>query len=84
MQLDSFAQYGIAALALALVGYIVGLFTMKRNSDDVVSEIRQLVENNTKALEKLTEFMQSIMVSQARQEAKIDELLERARRCANE
>jgi hypothetical protein len=66
------AQYGIATFAVAGIIYIVGQI-LKQRGDNNLAEV---VQNNTKALENLTTLLQ---VTMARQEAKIDELLERAR-----
>jgi len=67
------AQYGIAAFAVAGLIYLVDRW-MKEKGDNDLTEV---IQNNTKALESLTTLIQ---VSMTRQEAKIDELLERARR----
>jgi len=67
------AQYGIATFALAGLLYVVGQFLKQRNDQNLA----EVVQNNTRALEQLTTLIQ---VTLARQEAKIDELLERARR----
>jgi hypothetical protein len=67
------AQYGIATFALAGLLYVVSQF-LKQKGDQNLTEV---VQNNTKALEQLTTLIQ---VSMTRQEAKMDELLERARR----
>jgi hypothetical protein len=70
------AQYGIATFAVAGLVYIVGQFLKQRNDQTLMS----VIENNTKALEQVAGAIQTMQVSQARQEAKLDELLERARR----
>jgi hypothetical protein len=44
------------------------------------NNLADVIENNTKALEQVTAVVQAIQLSLTRQEAKIDELLERARR----
>jgi cell shape-determining protein MreD len=67
------AQYGIATFAIAGVFYIVSLI-FKRHDNTTIAEV---VQNNTKALEQLVTLIQ---VSMARQDQKLDELLERARR----
>lgn len=67
------AQYGIATFALAGVFYFA-IQIIKQRNDQNLSEV---IQNNTKAIEQLTTLLQ---VTMARQEAKIDELLERARR----
>ena len=68
-----FAQYGLAVFAVAGLIYLVDRW-MRSKADN---ELAEVIENNTRALENLTTIIQ---VNLARQEAKIDELLERARR----
>lgn len=70
------AQYGLATFALAGVFYFVGVMWKQKKDNDLAEVIR----NNTKALEQVTAVVQAIQLSLARQEAKMDELLERARR----
>lgn len=67
------AQYGLATFAVAGLLYLVDKWVKTKNSNDLA----EVVENNTKAMEKLTTLLQ---VTLARQEQKIDELLERTRR----
>jgi 16S rRNA G966 N2-methylase RsmD len=74
MPIADVAQYGIGFFAIAGLVYVVLQFISRR------SDLAAVVENNTKALEQLTSLMQAIQLSLTRQEAKIDELLERARR----
>lgn len=70
------AQYGIALFAVAGLIYIVGRWIERGYEINLV----EVVQNNTKALEQVTAVLQTIQISLARKEAKIDELLERARR----
>ncbi|MDN5345022.1 MAG: hypothetical protein PWQ18_1136 [Clostridia bacterium] len=70
------AQYGLATFAVAGLLYVVSLFLNKKKDSD----LSEVVENNTKALNSLANVIQSIQLSLVRQEQKIDELLERARR----
>ncbi len=70
------AQYGLATFAVAGLLYIVSLFVGKKKDN----ELSEVIENNTKALNSLANVIQSIQLSLVRQEQKIDELLERARR----
>lgn len=70
------AQYGIAFFAVAGLIYIVSRWLERR--DEI--NLAEVVQNNTKALEQVTAVVQAIQISLTRQEAKIDELLERARR----
>ncbi len=67
------AQYGIAVFAVAGLIYLVDKWLRQKGDNDLT----KVVQNNTKALENLTTIIQ---VNLTRQEAKIDELLERARR----
>lgn len=70
------AQYGIGFFAVAGLLYVVTKFLDKKKD----KEITEVIENNTKALEQVTSVVQAIQLSLTRQEAKIDELLDRARR----
>jgi len=90
------AEYGVAVFAIAGLIYIVSKCFEKRTYNDLseiiktntkaleqmssVAELSEVVKNNTKALEQVTSVVQAIQLSLARQETKIDELLERARK----
>jgi len=67
------AQYGLAMFAVAGLIFLVDRWIRQKGDNDLI----EVVQNNTKALENLTTLIQ---VNLTRQEAKIDELLERARR----
>lgn len=67
------AQYGLAVFAVAGLVYLVDRWIKQKGDNDLA----EVVQNNTRALEQLTTLIQ---VAMTRQEAKIDELLERARR----
>lgn len=67
------AQYGLAVFAVAGLIYLVDRWMKSKGENDLA----EVVQNNTRALENLTTLIQ---VAMTRQEAKIDELLERARR----
>lgn len=67
------AQYGLAVFAVAGLIYLVDKWVKQKGDNDLA----KVIQNNTRALEQLTTLIQ---VSLARQEAKIDELLDRARR----
>ena len=70
------AQYGIATFAIAGLVFVVSkIFDKKQNNN-----LAEVIKNNTKALEQVASVVQVIQLSLTRQEAKIDELLERARR----
>lgn len=70
------AQYGIGFFAIAGLLYVITKFLDKRKD----TELTEVIENNTKALEQVSSVVQAIQLSLTRQEAKIDELLDRARR----
>lgn len=70
------AQLGVAGFAVGVLGYVLGKWLDTRNG----KELSEVIQNNTKALEQVTTVVQAIQLSLTRQEAKIDELLERARR----
>ncbi len=82
-KVEVIAQYGVAALSVAVIAYIVAQFatvlTKRRNGSLTV-----VIENNTRALDNLKDvlitFREAVAQSMARQEAKIDELLARARK----
>lgn len=74
------AQLGIGFFAVAGLIFIVTRFIDKRYSEKKESGIAEVIENNTKALEKVSSVVQVIQLSLARQEVKIDELLDRARK----
>lgn len=70
------AQYGIGFFSVAGIIYIVSLI-FRRKADVGTKDV---IENNTEALKSLTGLIQSIQLSQTRQEQKIDELLAKARK----
>lgn len=70
-------DYGLATFAVAGLLYVVNLFLSRKKDND---ELMAVIENNTKAIDNLSNVMQALQMSLVRQEAKIDELLERARR----
>lgn len=70
------AQYGIGFFSVAGIIYIVSL-VFRRKADVGTKDV---IENNTEALKSLTGLIQSIQLSQTRQEQKIDELLAKARK----
>lgn len=70
------AQYGIGFFAVAGLIFVVARYFDGRNNNNLA----EVIQNNTKALEQITVVVQAIQISLARQEAKMDELLERARR----
>lgn len=75
------AQYGIGFFAVAGMIFLGAKGIDLLNKKGSHGTITEVVENNTKAMERLTSLME---VSLARQEAKIDELVAYARRCPNQ
>lgn len=71
------AQYGIAFFTVAGLIYIMARYFSDRREEVNLAEV---IQNNTKALEQVVQVVQAIQIALAKQEAKIDELLERARR----
>lgn len=74
------AQYGIGFFAVAGLIYVVTRLLDKFLEKRKDVNIAEVIQNNTKALEQVSSVVQAIRLSLTRQEAKIDELLERARR----
>ena len=70
------AQYGIGFFAVGGLIYLSAIYFKNKNSAD----LKEVVKNNTKAMNGLTTVLNSIQINLARQEQKIDELLERARK----
>lgn len=82
-------NYGTASFAIVAVIYIVYLFISKKDKDkqEESAEIRLImesnkavIENNTKALENLTSLLRELQISSARQEEKLNEILQRVRK----
>ncbi len=74
------AQYGIATFAVAGLIYVVSKIFDRFFDKKDSKNITEVIKNNTKALEQVTEVVRAIQLGLTRQEAKIDELLERARK----
>ncbi|MGE4547616.1 MAG: hypothetical protein AB7E28_07570 [Desulfurella sp.] len=68
-------DYGLAAFAVAGILYVITLYNNKRREQ----QIAEVVDNNTKTMQKLLEVIQQLQITLVKQDAKIDELLERAR-----
>ena len=68
-------DYGLAAFAVAGILYVITLYNTKRREQ----QIAEVVDNNTKTMQKLLEVIQQLQITLVKQDAKIDELLERAR-----
>jgi hypothetical protein len=68
-------DYGLAAFAVAGILYVITLYNNKRREQ----QIAEVVDNNTKTMQKLLEVIQQLQILLVKQDAKIDELLERVR-----
>lgn len=84
-------DYGTAVFSIVAVIYIVYLYVTKNPTENkaekIAKEYKQIIEsnnaviqNNTKALESLTTLIRDLQISMVRQEEKLNELLERARK----
>jgi len=78
------AQYGIAIFAVAMMGYVlVKIFTAQKNSANKNAEIIQVIQNNTAAMKELVALIHELQVEIAKEQTKLDELLDTARRRKN-
>jgi len=78
------AQYGIAIFAVAMMGYVlVKIFTAQKNSANENAEIIQVIQNNTAAMKELVALIHELQVEIAKEQTKLDELLDTARRRKN-
>ncbi len=84
-------DYGTAIFSIVAIIYIVYLYVTKNSTEnkaeEIAKEYKQIIEsnnaviqNNTKALESLTALIRDLQISMVRQEEKLNELLERARK----
>ena len=78
------AQYGIAIFAVAMMGYVlVKIFASQKNSAKENAEIIQVIQNNTAAMKELVALIHELQVEIAKEQTKLDELLDTARRRKN-
>lgn len=78
------AQYGIAIFAVAMMGYVlVKISTSQKNSANENAEIIQVIQNNTAAMKELVALIHELQVEIAKEQMKLDELLDTARRRKN-
>ena len=78
------AQYGIAIFAVAMMGYVlVKIFTSQKNSTNENAEIIQVIQNNKAAMKELVALIHELRVEIAKEQMKLDELLDAARRRKN-
>ena len=68
-------DYGLAAFAVAGILYVITLYNTKRREQ----QIAEVIINNTKTMAKLLELIQQLQVTLIKQDAKIDEMLQRVR-----
>lgn len=68
-------DYGVAAFAIAGILYVITLYNNKKREQ----QIAEVIDNNTKTMQRLLEVIQQLQITLVKQDAKIDELLERAR-----
>jgi sensor domain CHASE-containing protein len=80
MPISEIAQYGVGTFAIAGLIYVVSLFVNNYNKKRSDEDLKSVIENNTSAINNLTELMRAIQLNLVEQSTKIDELLERARR----
>lgn len=82
-------NYGTASFAIVAVIYIVYLFISKKDKSKqeesaeiklIMESNKAVIENNTKALENLTSLLRELQISSARQEEKLNEILQRVRK----
>jgi len=75
MDPTSVVDYGLAAFAVAGILYVITLYNNKKKEQ----QIAEVIDNNTKMMQKLAEVIQQLQITLVKQDAKIDELLERVR-----
>ncbi len=71
------AQYGIGFFA---VGGLVFIIYQYIKGKDGSLDLKEVVKNNTRAMNGLTSVLNTIQIELARQDQKIDEILERTRK----
>lgn len=71
------AQYGIGFFAVG--GLVFIIFQYIKNKDGSL-DLKEVVKNNTRAMNGLTSVLNTIQIELARQDQKIDEILERTRK----
>lgn len=71
------AQYGIGFFAVG--GLVFIIFQYIKNRDGSL-DLKEVVKNNTRAMNGLTSVLNTIQIELARQDQKIDEILERTRK----
>lgn len=78
------AQYGIAIFAVAMMGYVlVKIFTAQKNGNKAGNELVQVIQNNTAAMKELVDLIHELRIEIAKEQTKLDELVDLARRERN-
>jgi len=78
------AQYGIAIFAVATMGYVlVKIFTAQKNGNKAGDELVQVIQNNTAAMKELVGLIHELRIEIAKEQTKLDELVDLARRRKN-
>lgn len=88
MDLKAFSEVGMGLAALFvffklgsafLDGYFKEKSAKRESAGQCDPNIIEVVQNNTRVMDKLSELLQKILTAQQKQDVKIDELLARAR-----
>lgn len=78
----SIAEYGLAIFAIAMLGYVLVKVLVQPKDDKNVGtsqELVQVIENNTAVMRELMDVIRELQVEMARQQVKLDEILDVAR-----
>lgn len=78
----SIAEYGLAIFAIAMLGYVLVKVLVQPNGkkdEGASQELVQVIENNTAVMRKLMDVIRELQVEIAKQQIKLDEILDAAR-----
>jgi len=78
----SIAEYGLAIFAVAMLGYVLVKVLVQPKSERneaVPKELVQVIENNTAVMRELMDVIRELQVEIAKQQVKLDEILDVAR-----
>lgn len=78
----SIAEYGLAIFAVAVLGYVLVKVLVQPKSERneaVPKEFVQVIENNTAVMRELMDVIRELQVEIAKQQVKLDEILDAAR-----
>jgi len=76
------AEYGLAIFAVAMLGYVLVKVLVQPKNDKNVgipNELVQVIENNTAVMRELMDVIRELQVEIAKQQVKLDEILDAAR-----